>query len=692
MLKFKKINKQNMHKTKEKLKEIIKISYKNAKAYVKTNVLFFTFVLTSVLSGVLVRYFTLKNSLDVSPFLADTAFVVLIGSLGYFLKPKNQFKYFMSISIVFTITCLVNTMYYTNFLSFASFSLLKTSSQLAGVSDAVVQNVMELKDFCYIYQIVALIFVNKYLKKRNYYKRVTEIERGKLRALNTMVVGFIILGAFISTLSSKDLSRLSKQWNREYIVLKYGVYIYQANDLVSTLQSKINPLFGYDEAARNFRTFYQEKEQEEEKTNKYTDIFKGKNIIMIHAESMQSFLLNTSFNGKEVTPNLKRLASEGMYFSNFYAQESVGTSSDSEFTNSSSLLPASSGTVSVSYFDREYVTTQKMLKQNGYYVFSMHGNNCSYWNRSNFHKSLGYDNFYCHKKDYKIDETLGLGLTDKSFFRQSTEIIKKINNEHENYFGNLIMLTNHTPFNNNGEPMSDYEVTYKYTDPETNEEVTRNYMEGTKLGYYFKSAHYADEALGEFIDELDEAGLLDNTVIVIYGDHDAKVKKSEYIKLKNYDYKTDTFLSKDDENYKDVDYYEYELNRKVPFIIWTKDKKLSKKIKGEQTKVMGMYDIQPTLGNMFGFKNKYALGHDIFSIDENIVIFPDGNWLTDKIYYNRSKEEFKLLDENETVSVDYVTEKNKYSERVLAVSNSIVVHNLIKKTEEQDAIIKENEK
>lgn len=508
-----------------------------------------------------------------------------------------------------------------------------------------------------------------------------------------MVVGLIVLGMFISTLTPTDLSRLNKQWNREYIVSKYGLLVYQANDLMATVQAKLNPLFGYDEAAKEFREFLKEKEETEKDlnyNNKYTDIFKGKNIIMIHAESMQSFLLDTSFNGKDVVPNLKRLASEGMYFSNFYAQESVGTSSDSEFTNSSSLLPASSGTVSISYFDREYVTSQKLLKQLDYYTFSMHGNNCSFWNRQALHKSLGYNDFYCHTKDFKIDEKIGLGLSDKSFFKQATEKIKKIDTEHDKYFGNLIMLSNHTPFNTKGEAYSDFDVSYHYVDDVTNEEKIAPYMEGTKLGYYFKSAHYADEAIGEFVEELDNANLLEDTVLVIYGDHDAKLKKGEYNRLYNYDYKTDSVLSSDDENYHAIDYYEYEMNRKVPFIIWTKDKKLQKKIKGEQTKVMGMYDIEPTLGNMFGYKNPYALGHDIFSIDENIVIFSSGNWVNDKIYYNHSKGEFKLIDPDYYVNMEEIKRQDEYAEKVKSISDSIIVYDLIKRYEEQKEIIKEN--
>ena len=442
----------------EKKVNKVKVVSKN---YLKTNVLFMTFVLTSLINGCLLRFLTVKNYFDFRPVIADLAFILIIGAFGYFIKPKHQFKYFFTWGIIFTLMCVINSMYYTNYLSFASFSLLETSLQIVDVSDAVVQNVMELKDFSYIWQIFALLYVNRVLKKKKYYDEVAKVEVGKVRALNTIVVGLICLGAFISTITSVDISRLSKQWNREYLVMKFGVYTYQLNDLIATAKSQLNPLFGYDEHAKTFREYYENKDTEQ-KTNKYTNIFKGKNVLVLHAESMQNFVLNTSFNGIDVAPNLKRLASEGLYFSNFYAQESVGTSSDSEFTFNTSLMPASSGTVFVSYWDREYVTIPKLLKEQGYYTFSMHGNNGTFWNRVNAHKSLGYDHYYYYTKDFNIDETIGLGLADKSFFRQAVPIISSIKEANKNFYGVLIMLTNHTPFSDIVN-YSDYEVNYKYT-------------------------------------------------------------------------------------------------------------------------------------------------------------------------------------------------------------------------------------
>ncbi|MBD9085392.1 LTA synthase family protein [bacterium] len=678
---------------KEKLEKFLKSFKIQSKSYLKTNILFMTFVITSVINEILLRSLTVKNYFAIKPIIADIAVVLIIGSIGYFIKPKHQFKYFFGWSIFFTLLCLINSMYYTNYVSFASFSLLETSLQIVDVGDAVVQNVMELKDFCYLWQLLAMIFVNRSLKKKNYFEKVSKIEKGKVRAVNTLVVGLIFTGIFISTLSSVDISRLSKQWNREYIVMEFGAYTYQFNDLLATLKSGLNPLFGYDENAKEFREFYQNKEEQD--TNEYTNIFEGKNVLVIHAESIQNFTLNTSFNGVDVAPNLKRLASEGIYFSNFYAEESVGTSSDTEFTFNTSLMPSSSGTVFISYYDRDYVTFPKLLKEKNYYTFSMHGNNCTFWNRQATHKSFGYNNFYCYTKDFTIDETIGLGLSDKSFFKQAVPKIKTINENNQNWYGLLIMLSNHTPFTDI-ENYSDYKVTMKYlsTNPETGEQEEKEapYMEGTKLGSYFKSVHYADEALGELLDQMDQEGLLDNTVVVIYGDHDAKLKKSEFDWFYNYNPETNSTISSDDPNYHKVDYYDYELNRKVPFIIWTKNSKGDSLLNREVTEATGMYNVLPTFGNMIGVKSKYALGKDIFSLkngEENFVPFPDGNWVTNKMYYNQSKGEYKILDNNATISEDYTSHYTKLTNQYISISNSIIVYDLIKKENEKEGLINE---
>lgn len=688
-------------------KSAIKVILQKISQYIKTNILMLTFVLTSVINAALLRHMTIQNALYIKPMIADLAVVLIIASFAYLMKPKHRIYYFFGFAFLLSLICIINAVYYKNFYSFASVSLLSTLGEAADYSDALVENILEAKDFIYLWQLFVLVVVHFGLKKTNNYDEVSKKENPKINFLNTIIVSLITLGFFISMLTSTDLGRLKKQWSREFVVQEFGIYTYQINDVYSALRTKLNSMFGYDEAAKNFREFYADVNEKEIPTNEYTDIFKGKNILVIHAESIQNFLISddardgepTRFNGEEVTPNLNRIASEGLYFSNFYSQESSGTSSDTEFTFNTSLLPASSGTVFMNYFKRDYVTIPKLLNELGYYTFSMHGNKASAWNRSVMHPSLGYQRFYS-QKDYEIDEEIGLGLSDKSFFRQSVEKIKEIDENNNMWYGLLIMLTNHTPFSdiNNYEEEHDeyFDVDYKYeVTNEAGEIETKSapYMEDTKLGNYFKSAHYADAAIGELMEELDEAGLLENTVVVIYGDHDNKQKRREYNRFYNYDYETDSLYSSDDPRYTKVDDYFYEINRSVPFIIWSKSLKDGELnyLSGEVTKVMGMIDVAPTLGNMFGFYNKYALGNDIFSIDENVVVFPTSNWISDKIYYNSAKGAFRQLDLDVDIQDDYIEKNNEKAEEMLTISNDIIVYDLIKRVGENIDNIKYEE-
>ena len=667
-------------------KQIINFNYKE---YASTNRQFIAFVISNLINSTLLRFFTVHNYFAVKPLLADLAILLLFGSFVYLFKAKKQFTYLMVLSFIFTLVCITNSLYYTYYMSFASFSLIAVSLTVVDVGDAVVKNVLQIKDFIFLWQLIFMIYYHNHLKKTKYYEFAGPKEDRKKRFTGTLVAGVIVYAIFFMTVTSVEFSRLSKQWNREFLVTKFGIYTYQLNDLFKSLDAKFNTLFGYDNAAKKFREYYEENKIELKKNN-YTNIFEGKNLIVIHAESIQNAAIRQSFNDKEVTPNLNRIKDEGIYFSNFYSEASSGTSSDSEFTFSTSLLPVTNGAVAVSYWNREYESLQKLLReQKGYNTLSFHANNGEFWNRNNFHKSLGYNTFYS-KNSFKIkdENIIGLGLSDKEFFKQLTPKLKKEYDKNGKFMATLIMLSNHTPFDaldKYGEYDVDIKEEVKETDENGNEitkTVSYPYMEDTKLGNYFKSVHYADEAIGELFTELDEEGLLDNTVVVIYGDHDAKLPKSDYVRLYNYDKENDSVLDKDDENYKEVDYYEYELNRSVPLIIWTKDKKFNTTI----DTAMGMIDVMPTLSNMLGLKPTYALGNDIMNLDNNLVPFPNGNWLTNDIYYNSQKDEYKVINPNAIIDKDTIYKNSEVASKKLEVSNDIIIYDLIKNENSEERL------
>ena len=112
----------------------------------------------------------------------------------------------------------------------------------------------------------------------------------------------------------------------------------------------------------------------------------------------------------------------------------------------------------------------------------------------------------------------------------------------------------------------------------------------------------------------------------------------------------------------------------------------------EVKEVMGMYDAMPTLGNMFGFYNEYQLGNDIFNVlGSNIVCFPNGNWVTNKAYYNSQKIEYLSLN-GEAISEEEIKKNTEYTNNLLDVSNNIIVFNLLDKNEENKITIEQVEK
>ena len=175
---------------------LVEVLYKTKETIIyffKNNVLFTTFIITSLINGCMIRFFTVKNYTAFSPILADLAFIIFVGSFAYFIKPKKRFKYFITWEIILTLVCLINSVYYTNYISFTSFSLLATSLQISGVSDAL-ETIMEVKDFCYIWAPITLIFVHKKLLKQNYYSKLKIKEKLKVSFLKCLLASVIILG------------------------------------------------------------------------------------------------------------------------------------------------------------------------------------------------------------------------------------------------------------------------------------------------------------------------------------------------------------------------------------------------------------------------------------------------------------------------------------------------------------------
>ena len=691
--------KKRMRDIKKKIKnfnfkQASKKFIENAWNFILYNRQYIVYVLISFISCALLRDFTINDGFNIKAAFFDLSIIIVLGSFAYFFKVKKQFAYWNTLIIIFTAINMINGIYFKFFSNFVSVGLISSLGQTGEVTDAVFSR-LTWNNFVYLLGPIIYLGLHIYLKKKDYFNLVEKVEESRKLLVNVLIVGVICIFVNISTLEPKDVSRLTKQWNREYIVERFGVIIYQMNDIVQSVQTQLTSMFGKEEAYTRFTSYYEENPYVKS-NNKYTGKYAGYNLISIHLESIMQFLIGLKINGVEVTPNLNKLVTESMYFDNFYSQVSVGTSSDAEFTLNTSLMPVQSGTVFVSYYNRDYQSLEKLLLEKNYYTFSMHGNKAAMWNRNKMHPSLGYVRFYS-EVDYDIDEVIGLGLSDRSFFLQNETKLEEImdmikeDDKYTNFMGTLLMLSNHTPWQDpyytTGE--NAFDITYHTgkIDEETGEEIVWDYLKDEKMetiGRYIQAAHYADEQLGMFIDYVKESGLYNKTLFIMYGDHPAQIGRSQFSHFVNFNPETGGYYEEGDENYVDFDYYEFEIYKKVPFIIWAPNGSL----KGTYSYPMGMIDVLPTVGNMLGIDATYSLGTDIFEIkNDNIVCFPNGNFITDKVYYYSSKGDYRLLSNNNTGNLtldeNYISDRIKYTEDILQVSNDIIVYDLIKESKER---------
>ena len=161
----------------DKIKDKVRESLKKAKEehivrqYVKNNSLFLTYVLMCLINATLLRFFciqTVSNFLSIKAIMGDLAVISIVGAFGYLCKPKNRFTYYLSFTIFFSAICMINSVYYTFYSSFASVSMLSLTQYVGAVGDAVVENVIQLKDLVYIIPPIILVIVNNKLKKKIY--------------------------------------------------------------------------------------------------------------------------------------------------------------------------------------------------------------------------------------------------------------------------------------------------------------------------------------------------------------------------------------------------------------------------------------------------------------------------------------------------------------------------------------------
>lgn len=582
----------------------------------KRKISLFAFFLMTVFTVTLKTYFSyyVDFSLGVKGLVQNLillmnpySLIALILSIFLFFKGKKAYWFIFIGGFLLTFLLYANVVYFRFFSDFLTFSTLNQASNVESMGGAVSAS-FKWYDFVYfidtIVYLFILIFKRSWLDKRVFSKKFVPVVMAASIAL------FFLNLAFAETDRPELLTRT---FDHKYLVKYLGPYNFTVYDGVKTIQNNQQKALASEDDLT--RVLNYTKQKNTEPNSKYYGIAKKKNIIKIHLESFQTFLINKKVNGKEVTPFLNKLSTgndDFRYYPNFFHQTGQGKTSDSEFTMDNSLYGLPQGSAYSLKGDNTYQSLPAILDQKeGYTSDVMHGDYKTFWNRDQIYKHFGIDKFYdATYYDMSDENVVNLGLKDKPFFKASAEYQSKMK---QPFYSHLITLTNHYPFTLNSEDAS-------IDKPNTGDSTVDGYIQ---------TAHYLDQALEQYINDLKAKGLYDDSVIMIYGDH--------YGISENHNNAMEKLLGEQITPAKFTDLNRTGFWLKIPGKNGTVDETYA-----------GQMDVMPTILHLVGIdsKNYLMFGTDMLSKDHNDVIpFRNGDFITKdykfvngKVYSNKNNE------------------------------------------------------
>jgi len=313
---------------------------------------------------------------------------------------------------------------------------------------------------------------------------------------------------------------------------------------------------------------------------------------MVQVESLQAFVVGLEIGGREVTPFLNRWAEDALWFSNVTDQTGQGRSSDSELATQVSLLPMAGGAAAFRYAANDFTGMAEALGERGYHTLSAVPYEGAFWNRRQTHPAYGYErNLFV--EDFEGGQNIGWGLSDRDFLEQTARWFATSAQPFAAY---LLTLSLHHPFD-------DF--------PAHLEELDVGVWDGTPFGNFLHTMHFFDASLAAFVAALEHEGLAENTVIAIWGDHDA-----------GFPWRTEIAAAMGATH----DAAGWYLSQEIPLFIKLPGIDL---LRGERTVPAGHVDVAPTLLALLGvdptpyaFVGRNLLGEDL----ERPVVGEYGCW------------------------------------------------------------------
>ncbi|OPJ59236.1 LTA synthase family protein [Clostridium oryzae] len=576
----------------------------------------------------------------VSPTVKYSLFASLFIMVGISLlfKTKGRIKFLYIMDLIVSIAIVADLTYFRFFNDLISVNSIRNIGLLGDVGDSV-ENLLQFTDFLFLTDVVLLIPVMIYFRNRKPHLAV--FKKRVLAFVTLFVLGIIMQYSGIRALSIEQPGLLSSLRNKKYVARCIGNIGYHGVDIYNVVTTEIKKSQKLPEAKK--KKIEKILLSNKDKGKNFANIGKGKNLIIIQVESLQQFAINRKINGQEVTPNLNKFLKSSLYFDNFYYQIGEGNTSDAEFMTNNSLYPAASGAAYTIYSHNVLNSLGTALKKKNYYTSVFHGNRKTFWSRNVMYPTEGFDHFYS-KEEMDASEIVGLGISDKSFL---TQTLDKLQTLQQPYYSFVITLSSHFP--------------YTSAAKRSNLDVTG--FEGTDIGNYLKGINYTDEQLGMFLKGLEAKGILDNSIVVMYGDHNAIPVKDKSILYKLVGEKDNS------------DYTWFKKYQKVPFLIhFPKDKH-----KGINHLFSGEMDTYPTLANIFGLNAPYTLGKDMLNSKEGNLTFRNGSFTDGKTFYVSTVDKFYDIKTNKAIKpTKAMLEEKDRRQQQLEYSDDILNKNLLK--------------
>lgn len=571
--------------------------------------------------------------------------IILLG-ICLFFKGRKAYWLALLVDTILSMWLFANILYYREFSDFLSASIIKTSGSSSDNLGKSIAGILHFSDFFVFLDvaIIAILLIFKIIK--------IDVRNLKFKISALVELLAIALAGLNLTMAQKDRSGLlTRTFDNNYIVKYLGLNAFTVYDGIKTVHTSTVMAKANHNDLKSVQKYVQR--HYIEPNNEYFGVAKGKNVLVIHLESFQQFLIDYKVDGKEVTPNLNKLyhSKNTLSFKNFFNQVGQGKTSDAEMMLENSIYGLQAGSAMSSYgTTNTFESAPAILRQKANYTSAvMHGGAGSFWNRDNAYKSFGYDyffplSFYKNKKHYYV----GYGLKDKIFLSQSVKYIEHLT---QPFYLKLITVTNHYP----------YEIDKK------NQSIDKTDTGDKTVDGYVQTAYYLDQAIGELLAYLKKTKLDKNTLLMLYGDH--------YGISGNHHRASAQLLGKS--SFNNFDNLQFQ---RVPLMFHMNGLK-----GGIKHTYGGEIDARPTLFNLLGIKDNDLIqfGHSLLSPDNpQIVAQRNGDFVTPEYskvegsyYYTKSGKRIKHLTVEQKRKISLI---NNIVTSELSLSDRIITGNLLR--------------